>query len=184
MSFRIFLLISFCLSISTVCLAQGGSAEYRSPGYRDDDDGRPRRPLPINESFERMKIEKHKKEHDEMISRGVDVLKRSIRLENSVESSGGVFDNELGQLSAMEKLAKQIRNQLGGDDDDDKGMTAVSNKGPMSAVNAVKSLRTAAEELNEQLKKTSRFTVSAEAILSSNEVLRLIRYIKSSNSGN
>jgi hypothetical protein len=182
MSFRIFLFISFCLSISTVCLAQGVGAEYRTPGSRDDDDGR-RRPLPINESFERMKIEKSKKEHEEMLSRGVEILKRSTQLENSVAASGGVYAREIDQLVIMEKLAKQIRRQLGGDDDDDKLMSEVSDKGPMSSVNAVKSLKTAAEELDEELKKTSRFTVSAAAILSSNEVLRLIRYIRSSNSG-
>lgn len=172
MSYRVFLIIAICLSAFTLCTAQGGSAEYRSPG--GDEDRRPsRRSLLLRESQTRMRIERDKKEYDEMIERGDEVLRRSMQLERAVEQNGGVTDRDRPQISAIEKLAKQIRNQLGGDDDDD-------NSGPMSAAVSVKALKEATIQLQDELKKTSRFTISAAAIQSSNEVLRIARYLRSS----
>jgi hypothetical protein len=175
MTFRIFLITTICVTASTLCAAQNsGSAEYRSPG---DEARSLRKSKPLKESLERMRIARDKKEYEEMMSRGDEMLRRTMQLERSVEVAGSVTDSERGQIAMIEKLAKQIRKQLGGDDDDYQA----ANKNPMSTTAAVKSLRSATTELHEQLKKTSRFTVSAAAIQSSNEVLRIARYLKSSN---
>lgn len=128
--------------------------------------------------MERLRIERDKKDYDEMIARGNEMLKRTTHLASTVETGGGITEREKGQIAAIEKLAKQIRNQLGGDDDE---YLATANKGPMSDIAAVQSLKNATVELNEELKKTSRFTISASAIQSSNEVLRIARYLKSGN---
>jgi hypothetical protein len=173
MSFRIFLILAICLISCALCSAQRtGSAEYRSP---DDEERSLGRSNPVKETLERMRIAKDKKEYDEMMFRSNELLRRSGQLEHSVDVVGNVTERDKGQIVAIEKLAKQIRNQLGGDDDDRS-----IERSPMSPVTAVQSLRSATVELHEELKKTSRFTISAAAIQSSNEVLRIARYLKSS----
>jgi hypothetical protein len=134
----------------------------------------------MNESQDRLRIERDKKEHDEMIERGDELVNRSTHLEKTVEASGSITSREMAQVSAIEKLAKKIRNQLGGDDDDNDTRINRTGNGSMSATEAVKSLRTTSAELQEELKKPSRFTISAAAIERSNEVIRLVRYLRSS----
>ena len=154
-------------------MAQGTSAEYP---LRGDEESSPRRSRSIRDTMERMRIERDKKEYDEMIARGDELLLRTTRLAKIVETSGAITDRQKSEISAIEKLAKQIRKQLGGDDDDYES----ANHGPMSGVNAVNSLKAATIELTDELKKISRFSISAAAIQGSNEVLRIARYLRSS----
>lgn len=173
MSFRfILILVTICAVAPIVGYAQGTGAEYRNPA----EERAVRRSRPLRESLYRMRVDRDKKDHDEMMARASEVLYRTRRFAASVESAGGVTKNDKDEIAAIEKLAKQILKQLGGDDGDYK---AAAGKNPMSSVTAAQSLKEATAELNEELEKISRFTISTAAIQSSNEVLWLARYIRS-----
>jgi hypothetical protein len=49
---------------------------------------------------------------------------------------------------------------------------------PESTVDALKALKDSVNALSEELKKSSRFTVSAAAIDRTNEILRLVQYLR------
>jgi hypothetical protein len=125
-----------------------------------------------------MRIEKEKKEYDEMIDRGEQALKISEQLETTVSATGRLTEKELSQVAELEKLARKIRGGLGGDDDTEDKNEALAQIRTMSLENAVRELRDSTGTLYEELKKTTRFTISAMAIQSSNTVIRLAKALR------
>jgi len=174
---RILVILGMTLTGSVVCFAQT-AADNRSMALprRNED-----RPLGIQESLEKMRIQREKKEHLEMVERGEEALKLSQQLENAYAANGKLTDREFAKIAAVEKIVKKIREDLGGGDDGDKEEKENTNKGPLSPGEAVKSLKATTVELFDQLKKTSRFTISAAAIQTSNAVIRIARFLRISN---
>lgn len=150
------------------------NAEDSRPGSKTDQE-KDAPPKSIQETLEKMRIEKDKKDHEEMLDRGDEAAKITDQLEKSFEQNGKLSNDDIARLTKVEKLAKKIREELGGKedaDDDDDGM------GTPSLGDALKILRTSTFALYDELKKTSRFTVSAAAIQSTNTVLKLARLLK------
>lgn len=170
---RIIPLIILLAGFGGVALAQ--NVEDNRPGLPKIEQEKDAAPKSIQETLEKMRIEKEKKDFDEMVSRGDEMLGISGELEKSFERNGKLSNDDLDRLARVEKLAKKIREELGGRDDDDKDDDGV---GTPSLADAVKTLRASAGTLYVELKKTSRFTISAAAIQSTNTVLRLARLLK------
>ncbi len=165
----------FILLTAGVQIGLSQSADNRGsilPGNQDEDDQRPKS---FRETLQKMRIDKEKKEYAEMIERGEEALKISTELETSFQKNGSLQPNEISKLNEVEKLVKKIRSELGGDDDDDKKTSPVESTRKSDLIS---SFRSSAEKLLDELKKTSRFTVSAAAITASNTVLRLTRLLK------
>lgn len=170
-SFRtipVFVLLALCCGLS---LAQG--AESGIPGSRDPDPDQG--PRSIQETLQKMRIDKEKKDFAEMLDHGDEALKITTQLEKSVGDSGKLSADDIARLARVEKLAKKIREELGGnndeaDDEDSKGMPSLAD--------AIKTLQSSTVVLYSELKKTTRFTISAAAIQSTNAVLRLTRLLK------
>jgi hypothetical protein len=80
---------------------------------------------------------------------------------------------QLKQLERMEKLARKIRGSAGGSDTE-KGMSDP----PAKLEASIARLAELSEQLNECVKKTSRMVVSATVIERSNELIQLIRHIR------
>ena len=169
--FRIILLGIIIAVFSASGWAQ--NAEDSRPGSKPDQE-KDAAPKSIQETLEKMRIEKDKKDHNEMVDRGDEASKITDQLEKSFEQNGKLSNDDLARLARVEKLAKKIREELGGkeDADDDDGI------GTPSLGDALKILRTSTFTLYDELKKTSRFTVSAVAIQSTNTVLKLARLLK------
>ena len=179
---HILLLICLALAGFVSTYAQAGADNKGSILAKPGEDDKETAPKTFRESLEKMRIEKDKKDHDQMIERGSDLVKLTEELEKDVEANGRLSEKEKPKLSTVEKLAKKIRSELGGDDDkgdDDENPTASSI--PLSPASAVKSLNISTQKLYEELKKTSRFTISAAAIQSSNSVLKITRFLRLSN---
>lgn len=174
--FRLFFLAGLCLTGVIACAAQG--ADGRTPIHPDKEDVRDR-PKSMLETLERLRIQKEKKEYDKMIGRGEEALKISAELETSFAASGRLTEKEVSKIAAVEKIVRLIRGDLGGDDDDER--SAVQEGKSLSLADAVKSLRSTTVALFDELKKTSRFTISAAAIHTSNVVLRLARFLRIKN---
>ena len=160
------------------CFAQLPDASLGKPGDSKDDT-----PKNFKEMLDKMRIEKDKKDHDQMVERGEEVLKLSEDLEKTVDQNGRLTEKDYAKVATVEKLVKKIRSELGGDDDDgavdDEPLKPQSK--PLSPMDAVKSLRSTTEKMFDELKKTTRFTISATAIQTTNAVLRLARFLKISH---
>jgi hypothetical protein len=125
----------------------------------------------------KMRIEQEKKEYDQMVDRGQQALKLSEQLEQSFQQNSSFRRDDRDKLDDLEKLVKKIRNELGaegGIDDTDDDADEV----PKNAADGVRSLQTLTSKLVDELKKGTRFGVSAVAIQSSNSVLRVVRFLK------
>ncbi len=171
---RIITLLIFVLASCAFVLAQ--NVEESKVGLPKSEQEKETAPKSIQETLEKMRIDKDKKDHEEMVDRGDEALRISSQLEKSFERNGRLSNEDIGRLDRVEKLAKKIRDELGGHEDngdgDDDGV------GAPSLDVAVKTLLTSAGTLYDELKKTSRFTISAAAIQSSNTVLRLARLLR------
>ena len=171
--FTVTLILAACCGGAWAQSGNNGKEIFRKPAEQDTDDG----PKGFKETLDKMRIEKEKKDFKEMIDRGDEALKLSEELEHSFEQNGKLSESDLARLEKVEKLVKKIRDELGGRDDndqegDDKDVV------PHSLADAVGTLRSSAVTLFDELKKTSRFTISAAAINSSNTVLKLTRFLR------
>ncbi|MFT3745348.1 MAG: hypothetical protein QM785_13775 [Pyrinomonadaceae bacterium] len=151
-----------------------GSIVPKTSDANDDDD----KPKSFRETLVKLRIDKEKKDYDDMLGRGEEALKLSEELEKAYEQNGRLNANEITKLATVEKLVKKIRSELGGDDDDDDDDKASPPPAPLDQKEAVRSFRSTTVKLFDELKKTTRFTVSAAAIQTSNAVLRLAKFLR------
>lgn len=133
-------------------------------------------PQNIKETLAKQRIEAEKKDYDELLKRGEEALKLSEELDKSFAASNSLSSEDRKKLDRLEKLVKKIRSDLGGDDDDE---TAVSeDNSPLSMANAFKVLQENTVKLVAELKKSTRYTISAVAIKSSNLLLKIVRFMR------
>jgi hypothetical protein len=145
---------------------------------RDDDDD-DRDPTSIEQMVVKQRITQQKKEHEELLKRGDEALKLSEELETSFEKSDTLTTKDLEKLQELEKVVGKIRSELGGnDDDEDDDSSGIENNAKQSTAGAFKFLRDSTIKLVDELKKTTRFSISAAAIQSSNTVLRIARFLR------
>lgn len=151
-------------------------------------DPREEQPKSIKEQLEKLRIEQEKKDHQAMLVRGDEALKLSEELEKRVNTTAHLDNKDREKLESLEKLLKKIRAELGGDDDSESTPEPVAetpdptearpNDRPKDVVDGIKSLRSTTVKLVDELKKTTRFTISAAAIQTTNAVLRITRILK------
>jgi len=176
----IFILIALAAAPSIVGAQVVGADDRPLFSKHNDED----RPKSIQEGLVKMRIEKEKKEHEEMISRAEDAAQLAADLQESFARTGRLSSDDLSKASKIEKLVKKVRDDLGGDgdgdttdkdsDDDQPAEAPVPNSLPA----AVDALKAKAAELSEQLKLTTRFTISADAIQNTNTLLKIIKVVK------
>ena len=133
------------------------------------------------ETCVKMRIERENKDHDEMLERGEEVRRLAERLEKSFAQNGRLSDTDRAALEAVEKDAKKIRDALGGSNDDENIDEVLGRGKAASFADAVDTLKTVAINLSDELKKTTRFSISATAIQSSNAVLTVARFLRIKN---
>jgi hypothetical protein len=153
----------------------GQEADARFPGTQKND---PDQPVGIRETREKMRIDQEKKDYQEMLDRGEQALKLSQDLEKAFEQRPSITRADIEKLDDLEKLVKKVRGEMGGNSDDNDDQ---ADELPTKTVeDGIKALPVYAGKLVEELKKTSRFGISAAAIQSSNSVLRIVRFLKGS----
>jgi hypothetical protein len=82
--------------------------------------------------------------------------------------------DDLKKLDRMEKLVRKIRGGAGGSDDDEP-----LDNPPQGMDKAVARLAELSDQLNKSVQKTSRLVISAAVINSSNQLIELIKHIRS-----
>jgi hypothetical protein len=174
--FRIVFLITVSLLAAGSQFGQGIGADGHPLFGKDEE-----QPKSIKESIEKMRIDKEKKDHDQMVARGEEIVKISNEVHRSFTAGGLLSKDDLDRVAKLEKLVKKVREELGGDEDEPTGNDGEATEGarlPSSTNLVVEELKVKSDSLFDQLKQTTRFTISAAAITSANTVLRIARFLK------
>ena len=125
----------------------------------------------------KQQINQRKKEYDELLKRGDEALKLSEELNSSLENNKEFDSKDIDRLQSLEKIVEKIRDDLGGKDSTDE-IEGSEKEGPSDLVSAFKKLRDNTVKLVDELKKTSRFSISVVAIETSNSVIWLARFLR------
>ncbi|MBA2379919.1 MAG: hypothetical protein H0V76_10150 [Blastocatellia bacterium] len=129
-------------------------------------------------------ISQQRKEHEAMLQRGQEALKLVEKLTDSVDEKTVLSAQDKKHLADLEKLVSRIRRDLGGSDDrqplnlrsaDEEDEDGPESNSLMAALHFMKSKTVM---LVDELSRSSRFSVSAVAIQSSNTVIKLARYLR------
>jgi hypothetical protein len=178
---RGFLGVLFALSfllIAAPCLYAQNAEDTKYSNTRQKED----LPKNLREMLTRQRIEEEKKEHNELLKRGDEALVISGQLEESFAQHQQLSARDQERLDYLAVLVKKIRKGIGGEDDepenDRKNPDAVLEDKPSDLETAFKALQSTTVKLVDELKKTTRFSISAIAVQSSNAVLRIVRFIR------
>lgn len=135
-------------------------------------------PEQIREKLTELCIKEAKEDFQQLLDRGKEIATLTDELESSFAKNNGFTSVDREKIERVENLLKKIRKELqaDGDDDDDE-----KESKPQSLIEAVHILKEKTSDLFEELKKTSRYSISAVAIQSSNTILKLVRFIKKGN---
>lgn len=132
-------------------------------------------PKTVKETLAKGRIDREKKDYEQLVERGEEAVKISDELSKSFAKHNKFSSEDQKKLDRLEKIVKKIRNELGGDDDD-----SVEDK-PSSISVAVKTLKETTTDLVNTIKKSTRYSVSVAAIESSNALLKVVRFIRFGN---
>lgn len=129
----------------------------------------------LRDALSKQQMEREKKEHEELMQRADAVLELTDEIDKAYEKNPSLTPAEEKKLAELEKLVKKIRDELGGSDDED---VTDEDKKPESQKAAFSALKSSAVKLVDEIRKTTRFSISAVAIQSSNAVIRIIKFIR------
>lgn len=174
---RYLILSIFIVIIGAASGAFGQSAENEVMFPNDDDRLRTRPSTSVREMVQKQRAAKMRKEHEEMLKRGEEAMELVGELDQSIESTGGLTKADREKLERLEKLASRIRKDLGGDSDGTDRFEA-EEKPPVDVRQGFIALKESTEKLVKEINRTSRFTISAAAIQTSNAVIKFARFLK------
>ena len=153
-------------------------ASSRSGRSRRDDS-----PFGLKEMLAKQRTERDKKDHQELLDRGDEALRLTKQLEASYAQNGQFSQDDRIRLESLERTVAKIRKELGGEDEDDRALRdptvpPVEEPKPSTMEEAFEYLQSTTVKLVDELKKTTRFSISVIAIQSSNTVLKLVRFLR------
>lgn len=165
---------AFVAALSAVVLAQPMTAKQDViPETRE-----PRKPGPMGspeaEMLRRAEIRHEEETHREMVERADEAAQIGDEILASFKKNNSLTRDDLKRLERLEKLARKIRNGAGGSDADKELPDP-----PVVIEGAVTRLAELSGDLKKSVSKTSRLVISASVIERSNEVIELIRHIRS-----
>lgn len=172
-----FILLLFSLGVLAVSAQDASTRSPSDPLAREKEDY----PKTVKEMLIKKRIEQEKKDHDELLKKGDEAVEITDQLEKAFAKNNTLTNEERERLDYLAGLVKKIRKEIGGSDDgddDSDSPDATSDDRPSTLEDAFKALQTTTVKLVDELKKTTRFTISAIAIQSSNSLLRIVRFIR------
>lgn len=167
--FRIIFAV-FLVSMAVVCAnAQfsDAAASGRDSGSKED------LPKNVKETLAKGRIDREKKDYEELVRRGEEAAKISDELSKSFAKQNKLSSEDQKKLDRLEKLAKKIRSELGGDGEDDS-----DENRPSSTSAAIKMLQETTTNLVGMIKENTRYSVSVAAIETSNALLKVVRLLR------
>ena len=164
------------LFVASICSAQATQPPPSPIPARGNDQTSDDGPPSFRELMIKQGIARRKKDHAEMLKRGDEALKISNELQESYSQNGKLTVEDRQLLSDLEKLVTKIRNDLGGSDPKDNDKKTADS--PKSMDEAFTYLKESTASLVSELKRTTRFSISAAAIETSNSVIKLARFLR------
>lgn len=136
-----------------------------------------KKPLPsegFNDTLVRMRIKREEEMHKKLIKSSQQAADIASRLDQHIQGEKrDLLDRGAEKkLKEIEKAAKQIRGNIGGSNDDKDFVT------PKTLEEGVTRLAETSKRLSEQMEKTSRHMISAPIIVSTSDMLRLIKLLR------
>jgi len=128
---------------------------------------------PEEEMLRRAEIRREEETHKEMVERADEAAQLGGELLSSYKKNSSLTRDDLKRLEKLEKLARKIRGGAGGSDDEEK-----LSDPPGQIESAVTRLAKLTGDLKESVAKTSRLVISGNVIRRSNEMIELIRHIR------
>src|SRR5215212_7587034 len=128
---------------------------------------------PEAEMLRRAEIRREEETHKEMVERADEAVQIGDQLLASYRKNKSLTRDDLKRLERLEKLARKIRGGAGGSDDEQE-----LSDPPGQVEGAVTRLAKLTGDLKESVSKTSRLVISANVIERSNEMIELIRHIR------
>ena len=169
---RALTLIAALLALTPVCAsAQVSGADQPSPrpgSQRPRDFG-----SPTEEMLHRAEIRREEAMHKEMVERADEAVQIGDELLASFKKNNSLTRDDVKRLEKLEKLARKIRGGAGGSDDEEQ-----LSDPPGQIEPAVTRLAKLTGDLKESVAKTSRLVISGNVIRRSNEMIELIRLIR------
>jgi len=169
--FAVFLVLTAIICANAqVTMPDASSRSGRSNESQED------LPKNVKETLAKSRIDRDKKQYEELIQRGEEAAQLSDELGKSFVKQNKFSSEDQKKLDRLEKLVKKIRKELGGDDDEN------SDEGkPSSMPTAIKTLQETTTKLVDMIKKSTRYSISVAAIESSNALLKIVRFIRFGN---
>jgi len=142
--------------------------EPNAKGQRPHDFGNPEA-----EMLRRAEIRREEETHKEMVERAEEAAHLGDELLASFRKNNSLTRDDVKRLERLEKLARKIRGGAGGSDDEE-----TLDDPPAKVEGAVTRLAKLTGDLKESVAKTSRLVISANVIECSNDVIELVRHIR------
>ncbi len=128
---------------------------------------------PEAEMLRRAEIRHEEETHKEMVERADEAAQIGDDVLASFKKNNSLTRDDVKRLERLEKLARKIRGSAGGSDGDEE-----LSDPPGKIEGAVTRLAKLAGDLKESVSKTSRLVISGNVIRHSNEMIELIRLIR------
>ncbi|MEO6334331.1 MAG: hypothetical protein ABIO91_05040 [Pyrinomonadaceae bacterium] len=174
-------LIVLAILVGGAALAAYSQSDLPDASMRSNREKKEDLPMGLKEMLAKQRAERDKKDHEELLERGDEALRLTKQLENSFEQNRGLSHQDRAKLESLERVVGKIRKELGADDDDGDDRHPVEpadDPKPSTVEEAFHYLQSTTVKLVDELKKTTRFSISAVAIQSSNTVLKLVRFLR------
>ncbi len=152
---------------------QGGNSQSRSAA--DEDDSKPLG-SPEDEMRARNEIKYYEKLHRENVERARETAELSEKIRAAYDAQKSFGQTERKNLERIEKLVRRIRSAAGGSSGDTD-----ENNSPRNLTAALSRLAETSDSLKTGVEKTPRMVVSAAVIERSNELLQLLRYLRTAS---
>jgi hypothetical protein len=174
------ILISVLLLVPSGChAARGQTTVQRYP--RQIDKNKPIGNLPVEpeqnsphrEMLKEMALKREENDYREHLSRAKENARIAVELQEAFARQKTLQGPDLKKLGRMEKLSRQIRSEVGGEENKDELKEA-----PPQVEEALEHLVKLSAELQKKVESTPRQVISAEIIKRANEVVELIRHIR------
>jgi hypothetical protein len=134
----------------------------------DDDQMSPR-----EEMLKDVEVRRREAVYQENLDRAKEAAQLGTEVLDAYKSQKSLNPSELKKLARIEKLARSVRNEVGGDDDD----TTLKDP-PTRLESALQRLAELCADFRKQVEKTPRYVVSAGVINSANQLIVLTKHIK------
>lgn len=171
-----FMLLAFVLLAATSAAAQAPAAvptppPARMPTPRDQEQSH----LP-DDMRVRMEIARADAEYKKALDDADKLSSLSIEVARAFRDTGKLASDDLKKVGTIEKLAKRILTQAGGDEVADHAED-LQHK-PLN--DAVEQMSAAADKVQKCVKEQTRFVVSATVIGNANDIIHLAQHIRRS----